>query len=237
MSKPEETRTDNLFVVKDLHKTFCAPAGELHILRGVAFTLAAGEFLAVVGASGSGKSTMLQILGTLERPDSGEILLDGEAVQSLSNTRQAQLRNQKIGFVYQAHHLIPELTAEENVALPLLVQGLTEKDALVRAGLLLDRLGLAERKQHVPSRLSGGEAQRVAVARALATKPRLVLADEPTGNLDEHTAQEVFDLLQQVCREEMASVIMVTHSMSLARNCDRVLRLHEGQMASEQESV
>jgi len=219
-----------LFVVRDLHKTFNAPAGDLHILRGLGFELEAGEFLAVVGASGSGKSTMLQILGTLERPDRGELLLEGEAIQGLNNTRQAQLRNEKIGFVYQAHHLIPELTAEENVMLPLLVQGLPEAEARLRAAGLLERLGLAERIGHVPSRLSGGEAQRVAVARALVTRPRLVFADEPTGNLDERTAQEVFELLQQVCREEMASVVMVTHSMTLARKCDRLLRLHDGIM-------
>jgi len=223
---------DHLFEVIDLHKGFSAPAGELHILQGLAFELAEGEFLAVVGESGSGKSTMLQILGTLDRQDSGEIWLDGEAIQSLSSTRQAQLRNEKIGFVYQAHHLIPELTALENVALPLLVQGLPVKDAQLRASALLTRLGLGAREKHVPARLSGGEAQRVAVARALVTKPRLLLADEPTGNLDEHTAMEVFELLQGLCREEHAAVVMVTHSMALARRCDRILYLHDGRLVA-----
>jgi len=230
----EKVTTDCLLEVINLHKGFSAPAGRLQILQGLAFQLAEGEFLAVVGESGSGKSTMLQILGTLERPDQGEMLLDGEAIQALSSNRQAYLRNEKIGFVYQAHHLIPELTALENVALPLLVQGLPEKDAEVRASALLGRLGLGMREKHVPSYLSGGEAQRVAVARALVTRPRLLLADEPTGNLDEHTAQEVFDLLQQLCREEHAAVVMVTHSMALARSCDRILYLHDGRLVQRQ---
>jgi len=217
-----------LFEVTDLCKGFDAPAGRLEILKGLEFTLNEGEFLAVVGASGSGKSTMLQILGTLESPDQGDIFLEGESLLGLGESAQAEVRNRKIGFVYQAHHLIPELTALENVALPLLVQGMSVSDAQARAMELLERLMLGERAQHVPARLSGGEAQRVAVARGLAARPRLILADEPTGNLDEQSAQEVFDLLQQLCREERASVVMVTHSKSLARACDRMLSLHDG---------
>ncbi|MFQ5345702.1 MAG: ABC transporter ATP-binding protein [Mariprofundus sp.] len=219
-----------LLSVSGLHKQFSAPSGELHVLRGVEFDLNDGEFLAVVGESGSGKSTMLQILGTLERPDAGEILLDGEIIHELASNRQALLRNKKIGFVYQAHHLIPELTAMENVTLPLLVQGMATAESEARGHELLERLNLGARAQHVPAKLSGGEAQRVAVARALAAKPRLLLADEPTGNLDEHTAQEVFGLLRQLCREQNAAVVMVTHSLSLARSCDRLLRLHDGQL-------
>ena len=221
-----------LFQVSNLHKSFAAPAGELHILRGAEFALQEGEFLAVVGESGSGKSTMLQILGTLERPDSGEILLDGKPIQALNSNKQAALRNSKIGFVYQAHHLIPELTALENVTLPLLVQGMSAQEAEQRGMELLQRLKLADRAQHVPAKLSGGEAQRVAVARSLVAKPRLLLADEPTGNLDEHTAREVFDLLRMLCREENAAVVMVTHSKALASACDRILSLHEGQLIS-----
>jgi len=217
-----------LFEVTGLCKGFDAPAGRLEILKGLEFTLNEGEFLAVVGASGSGKSTMLQILGTLESPDQGDIFLEGESLLGLGESAQAEVRNRKIGFVYQAHHLIPELTALENVALPLLVQGMSVSDAQARAMELLERLMLGERAQHVPARLSGGEAQRVAVARGLAARPRLILADEPTGNLDEQSAQEVFDLLQQLCREERASVVMVTHSKSLARACDRMLSLHDG---------
>jgi len=219
-----------LLSVSGLHKQFIGPSGKLHILRGVEFDLHEGEFLAVVGESGSGKSTLLQILGTLEKPDSGAVLLDGEAIHGLSSNRQARLRNEKIGFIYQAHHLIPELTALENITLPLLIQGMPTPDSNARGRELLTRLNLDAREQHVPAKLSGGEAQRVAVARALATRPRLLLADEPTGNLDEHTAQDVFSLLRQLCREENAAVVMVTHSLAMARACDRVLSLHDGQL-------
>lgn len=217
-----------LFEVTGLCKGFDAPAGRLEILKGLEFSLHEGEFLAVVGESGSGKSTMLQIIGTLERPDHGEISLEGRSLLEMGESAQALVRNRKIGFVYQAHHLIPELTALENVTLPLLVQGMRQDEAEQRGLALLERLKLAKRAEHVPARLSGGEAQRVAVARALAAKPRLILADEPTGNLDEHTAGEVFELLQQLCREERAAVVMVTHSRSLAEACDRMLMLHDG---------
>jgi len=226
MNKP------SLLSVSNLHKQFAAPAGTLHILKGIAFELQAGEFLAIVGESGSGKSTMLQILGTLEKPDQGEILIDGEAVHALGSNRQAHLRNKKIGFVYQAHHLIPELSALENITLPLLVQGMPRAAAEARGHELLDRLGLDTRAEHIPAKLSGGEAQRVAVARALVAHPRLLLADEPTGNLDEHTAQEVFGLLRQLCKEENAAVVMVTHSLALADACDRTLMLHNGLLVS-----
>jgi lipoprotein-releasing system ATP-binding protein len=219
-----------MFRVDGLCKGFDAPAGRLQILQQLEFSLRAGEFLAVVGESGSGKSTMLQILGTLERPDAGEIWLDGEFIHALAANEQARLRNEKIGFVYQAHHLIPELTALENVALPLLVQGMTADDAKQRAHELLARLHLQARERHVPARLSGGEAQRVAVARALVTNPRLLLADEPTGNLDERTAGEVFEVLQQLCSEEKASVVMVTHSRGLAAACERMLCLQNGRL-------
>lgn len=224
MSKPELLR------VEGLCKGFAAPAGFLHVLKELEFSLYEGEFLAVVGESGSGKSTMLQILGTLERPDAGAILLDGEPLQALAANKQAELRNRKIGFVYQAHHLIPELTALENVALPLLIQGVSAAEANQRSHELLARLHLEKRERHVPAKLSGGEAQRVAVARGLATKPRLLLADEPTGNLDERTAAEVFEVMQQLCREEHAAVVMVTHSSALASACDRVLHLHDGHL-------
>jgi len=221
-----------LLSVSNLHKYFSAAAGKLHILQGIDFEVNEGEFLAVIGESGSGKSTMLQILGTLEQPDTGEVRLDGELIHALSSNRQARLRNEKIGFVYQSHHLIPELTALENVTLPLLVQGVSAAVAEQRGRDLLERLNMSERATHIPGKLSGGEAQRVAVARSLSTKPRLLLADEPTGNLDERTAQEVFELLQLLCREEHAAVVMVTHSKMLAQACDRVLRLHDGQVVS-----
>jgi len=221
-----------LFEVNGLVKGFDAPAGRLDILKGLQFSLNEGEFLAVVGESGSGKSTLLQILGTLETPDAGEISLQGQSLLNLKEAEQASVRNRKIGFVYQAHHLIPELTALENVCLPLHVQGMDIAKAELRGMELLERLNIGARASHVPAKLSGGEAQRVAVARALAASPCLILADEPTGNLDEHSAQEVFDLLQQLCRQERAAVIMVTHSKALARACDRTLLLTDGHLVA-----
>jgi lipoprotein-releasing system ATP-binding protein len=219
-----------LLKVEGLSKSFAAPAGHLQVLLDVGFSVREGEFLSIVGESGSGKSTLLQLLGTLERPDAGKIWLDGEPVCGLDDNRQAQLRNKKIGFVYQAHHLIPELTALENVMLPLWVQGVAVGDGEARARDLLTRLHMQQRESHIPARLSGGEAQRVAVARALVARPRLLLADEPTGNLDERTAETVFNLLRRLCSEENAAVVMVTHSKALAGACDRRLRLHDGRL-------
>lgn len=218
----------DLLHVEHLAKSFAAPSGMLTVLRDVCFSLAAGEFLAIVGESGSGKSTMLQTIGTLEKADGGTVMLDGEKIFAMSPGRQAWLRNRKIGFVYQAHHLIPELTALENVMLPLLVRGDEPAKAESRAADLLQRLHMDARMKHIPAKLSGGEAQRVAVARAVATAPKLVLADEPTGNLDEDTAAEVFELFREMCSNEGASVVMVTHSMALAASCDRLLRLQHG---------
>jgi lipoprotein-releasing system ATP-binding protein len=220
-----------LLKIQDVYKQYASPAGALHVLHGVSFTLQAGEFLAVVGESGSGKSTLLQVVGTLDRPDRGEVWLDGAPLFGLSQTEQAKLRNESIGFVYQAHHLIPELSALENVMLPLLIRGVPESDASDRAMSLLERMGLKDRVDHVPAKLSGGEAQRVAVARALVGKPRILLADEPTGNLDESTAQGVFEVLQQLCREENAAVVMVTHSSAMAASCDRTVRLMNGELS------
>jgi len=223
-----ESSSQPLLSVQGVHKQYPSPAGDLHVLQGVSFTLNEGEFLAVVGESGSGKSTLLQLLGTLDNADQGEVWLDGKSLFGLSQNQQALIRNESIGFVYQAHHLIPELTALENVMLPLHVRGVSEQAATERAIDLLDRMKLSDRIHHVPAKLSGGEAQRVAVARALAGKPRLLLADEPTGNLDESTAQNVFDALQSLCKEENAAVLMVTHSSALAASCDRTLRLVSG---------
>ncbi len=216
--------------VRGLKKAFAAPAGRLQVLDGVDLDLGPGEFLAVLGESGSGKSTMLQIIGTLEPADEGEVVLDGRSLLDLAPSLQAKVRNEEIGFVYQAHHLIPELDAVENAMLPLLVRGDPEESARRRAVDLLERLGLGNRLRHVPARLSGGEAQRVAVARALAARPKLLLADEPTGNLDEKTAASVFAALRELAHEEHAAVVMVTHSRNLASACDRVLRLHLGRL-------
>lgn len=228
-----KARTQPLLSVQDIRKKYPSPAGDLHVLQGTSFSLNEGEFLAVIGESGSGKSTLLQLLGTLDNPDSGEAWLDGEPLFGLSQNQQALVRNKQIGFIYQAHHLIPELTALENVMLPLHVRGVSDQEATERATDLLDRMKLSDRLHHVPAKLSGGEAQRVAVARALVGNPRLLLADEPTGNLDESTAQSVFDALQQLCREECAAVVMVTHSLALAASCDRTIRLVNGALLEE----
>jgi len=219
-----------LLHVAGVKKSFDAPGGEIRVLDGVDMQVAEREFVAIVGQSGSGKSTLLHVLGTLESADAGEVSLDGQALFELSADQTAKMRNLHIGFIYQAHHLIPELTALENVMMPLLVRGESRDKANKRAFNLLERLGLAQRSEHRPGRLSGGEAQRVAVARSLVGKPRLLLADEPTGNLDEHTADEVFLAMRQMCREERAAVIMVTHSSLLAEACDRQLLLHEGKL-------
>ncbi len=219
-----------LLTVQGLRKGFDAPSGRIQVLDGVELALNEGEFLAVVGESGSGKSTMLQIIGMLEAADEGEVLMEGADLLRLSERERARFRNEKLGFVYQAHHLIPELTALENAMLPLMVRGDSRREAERRAEELLDRLGLAHRRDHAPARLSGGEAQRVAVARALAAKPKLLLADEPTGNLDEKTAGQVFESMRELCREERAAVIMVTHSLRLAAACDRALRLSGGRL-------
>jgi len=221
-----------LLQVSGVRKTFISPAGKILVLSGVDMHVAEHEFVAIVGQSGSGKSTLLHILGTLESADAGEVRLDGVELMGMASADMAALRNRAIGFVYQAHHLIPELTALENVMMPLLIRGESREKAEQRAGNLLERLGLAERATHRPGRLSGGEAQRVAVARSLVGKPRLLLADEPTGNLDEHTAEEVFLAMRQLCHEERAAVVMVTHSRFLAESCDRQLRLHDGKIAA-----
>jgi len=221
---------DVLLKVTGLSKSYDSSSGTLNILHHVDFVVRRGEFLAVVGESGTGKSTLLQILGTLDDPDEGDAYLAGQSLFTLNQGERARLRNQSIGFVYQAHHLIPELNALENVMLPLLVRGEKKYEAEKTAIDLLQRLGLNERLSHVPSKLSGGEAQRVAVARALVGKPSLLLVDEPTGNLDEMTAQSVFQAMQSLCQQEGTAVVMVTHSMALAGLVDRVLCLKQGKL-------
>ncbi len=220
-----------LLEVSGLYKSFVSPAGPIDVLNGINLNVMYREFVAVVGQSGSGKSTLLHVLGTLDSADHGRVVLAGKTLFSLSPKQMAVVRNKKIGFVYQAHHLIPELNALENVMMPLLIRGNKREDAESRSMDLLARLGLQNRTGHRPGKLSGGEAQRVAVARALVGNPCLLLADEPTGNLDEHTAKEVFDAIRQLCQEEHTAVMMVTHSGDLAHTCDRVLHLHEGKLS------
>ncbi len=213
-----------------LTRSFAQGGAVIEVLRGVNLTLARGEIVALLGPSGSGKSTMLQAAGLLEGGFGGRIAIDGVEAASLDDGGRTALRRDKLGFVYQFHHLLPDFTAAENVMLPLMVRG-NAGDARARAADLLGRLGLGARLTHRPAQLSGGEQQRVAVARALATRPVLVLADEPTGNLDEATAARVFDEFLALVRGEGSAAVVATHNEALASRMDRVLRLHEGRLA------
>lgn len=220
--------TDSVLNSVDVHKSFRQGPVTLEVLRGVNLTIASRERLAIIGASGSGKTTLLQILGGLDRPTSGQVLIDGKYIHQLSEDERGALRNQSLGFVYQFHHLLPEFTALENVAMPLLVRRLPVREARARAAELLARVGLSERLDHRPNQLSGGERQRAAVARALVTQPKLVLADEPTGNLDGANAEQVFELMLELNRERGTSLVVVTHDHRLANRMERVLEINQG---------
>jgi len=222
--------SDGILVVRGLRRSFEQGGVTIHVLRGIDFEVKRGEIVALLGPSGSGKSTLLQAVGLLEGGFDGSIEIAGEAAAKLNDRDRTRLRRDSLGFVYQFHHLLPDFTAAENVIIPQLVHGATKADARARAESLLTTLGLGARLTHRPSKLSGGEQQRVAVARALANKPALVLADEPTGNLDEATADLVLDEFLRLVREEAGAALVATHNERLAAKMDRVLRLHEGHL-------
>jgi lipoprotein-releasing system ATP-binding protein len=206
--------------------------GELTVLDGVEIRVAPGEVVAIVGASGAGKSTLLHLLGGLDRPTSGEVLVGGEPISGLTDRELAEVRNRKIGFVFQFHHLLREFSALENVMMPQLIAGVEEGRAMERARLLLEGVGLGGRLMHKPWQLSGGEQQRVAVARALACRPRIVLADEPSGNLDTHTGEQLHDLFFRLRAEHGVAMVIATHNRELADRADRILQLKEGRLQS-----
>lgn len=222
------SRVAAVLALRNVRRSFQQGSGTIEVLRGVSLTIGPGELVALVGPSGCGKSTLLHVAGLLERADSGDILISGQDGAALPDNQRSALRRKTMGFVYQYHHLLREFSALENVVVPQMIDGVARGDATQRATELLQQVGLGQRLNHRPAELSGGEQQRVAIARALANRPQLLLADEPTGNLDEHTAEEVFGVLLKLVREAGLGALIATHNTALAGRMDRRLSLHEG---------
>lgn len=225
MNKPEP-----VILATGLMKRYSEGAGDVQVLNGIDLQLMPGETLSIVGTSGSGKSTLLNLLGGLDRPTEGRVIVAGHDLAQLSESQRGQLRNRRMGFIYQFHHLLPEFTAMENVAMPLLIRDMPPAQAQAQATAMLESVGLSHRLQHKPSALSGGERQRVAIARALVTQPAVVLADEPTGNLDERTAVQVQDLMLDLNQRLGIALLIVTHDTSFALRCGHQRELHDGRL-------
>jgi len=212
----------------DIHRTYRQAGEPLPVLRGASLTLEPGQLVALVGPSGAGKSTLLHVAGLLERPDGGHVMLDGRDCGRMGDGERTHMRRHSIGFVYQFHHLLPEFSALENVMLPQMIAGLSKSESRARAAELLGMVGLAKRASHRPARLSGGEQQRVAIVRALANAPRVLIGDEPTGNLDQHTADEVMSVLVAIVRSIGLAALIATHNLELAQRMDRIVTLEDG---------
>ncbi|MCB4436522.1 lipoprotein-releasing ABC transporter ATP-binding protein LolD [Alteromonas sp. McT4-15] len=224
----------DVLLCRNIHKTYNEGSTATPVLHDVSLSIKAGEHVAILGSSGSGKSTLLHILGGLDQPSSGEVEFKGHKLHTLSPNALAKLRNDEMGFIYQFHHLLGEFSALENVAMPLRIRGLSAKAAQEKAQVLLNEVGLSHRQAHLPSAMSGGERQRVAIARALVTEPSVVLADEPTGNLDDSTGEQIYQLLTSLSEKKKTAFVVVTHDIALASKMDRVLKIKDGQLVSNQ---
>ncbi|BCO18792.1 lipoprotein-releasing system ATP-binding protein LolD [Alteromonas sp. KC3] len=224
----------DVLLCRNIHKTYNEGSTATPVLHDVSLSIKAGEHVAILGSSGSGKSTLLHILGGLDKPTRGEVEFKGHKLHTLSPNALAKLRNDEMGFIYQFHHLLGEFSALENVAMPLRIRGLSAKAAQEKAQVLLNEVGLSHRQAHLPSAMSGGERQRVAIARALVTEPSVVLADEPTGNLDDSTGEQIYQLLTSLSEKKKTAFVVVTHDIALASKMDRVLKIKDGQLVSNQ---